>query len=245
MHGQDVAVEEEIYELGEILNLAGSACQVSEGAGGLEERVAPAVRDAAHRSITNAAAHSAAGSAADHLASHPWRAAYRRNSNPVRTYSESIKAVESATRSVIQPDHPKAALGTMLGKFKGTRHKFTFTIPTGAGDPIAPAEAVMRALWDGQTSRHGGQTPASTETLESARAGVHLAATLVQWFVSGADMQVGTFIRRGAGATGIGSGSLHATGGVGSAGAPHVSARGANSWDIVSAMALLTGHISM
>ncbi|WP_226652833.1 hypothetical protein [Streptomyces hydrogenans] len=45
---------------------------------------------------------------------------------------------------------------------------------------------MMRALWEGQTSRHGGQTPTPPETLEAARAGVHLAATLVQWFVSGA-----------------------------------------------------------
>lgn len=44
----------------------------------------------------------------------------------------------------------------------------------------------MRALWQGQTSRHGGQTPTSPETLEAARAAVHLAATIVQWFTSGA-----------------------------------------------------------
>lgn len=41
-------------------------------------------------------------------------------------------------------------------------------------------------LWDGQTSRHGKQTGTVPETLEAARAGVHLAAALVQWFVSGA-----------------------------------------------------------
>jgi hypothetical protein len=44
----------------------------------------------------------------------------------------------------------------------------------------------MRALWEGQTSRHGAQTAAVPETLEAARASVHLAATLVQWFISGA-----------------------------------------------------------
>ncbi|MEU3881754.1 hypothetical protein [Streptomyces californicus] len=56
----------------------------------------------------------------------------------------------------------------------------------GVGDPIAPAEAMMRALWEGQTSRHGAQTATVPESLEAARAGVHLAAALVQWFVSGA-----------------------------------------------------------
>ncbi|MGW2779583.1 hypothetical protein ACWC4C_45180 [Streptomyces olivaceoviridis] len=45
---------------------------------------------------------------------------------------------------------------------------------------------MMRALWEGQTSRHGAQTATVPETLDAARAGVHLAAALVQWFVSGA-----------------------------------------------------------
>ena len=47
------------------------------------------------------------------------------------------------------------SLGTMLGEFKNARHKFASAIPSPGGDPIAPAEAMMRALWDGQTSRHG------------------------------------------------------------------------------------------
>ncbi|WUA38917.1 hypothetical protein OG571_46750 (plasmid) [Streptomyces sp. NBC_01369] len=60
-------------------------------------------------------------------------------------------------------------------------------ISTPAGkDAIAPDEATMRALWEGQTSHHGGQAPTVPETLEAARAGVHLAASLVQWLVSGA-----------------------------------------------------------
>ncbi|MEU6927297.1 hypothetical protein [Streptomyces sp. NPDC046631] len=75
----------------------------------------------------------------------------------------------------------------MLGEIKNARHKFGTAISTPAGkDAIAPAEAMMRALWEGQTSRHGGQAPTVPETLEVACAGVHLAAALVQWFVSGA-----------------------------------------------------------
>ncbi|MET7792027.1 hypothetical protein ABZ745_34690 [Streptomyces sp. NPDC013082] len=42
----------------------------------------------------------------------------------------------------------------------------------------------MRALWEGQTSRHGARSGTVPETLEAARASVHLAATLVQWFVT-------------------------------------------------------------
>ena len=104
----------------------------------------------------------------------------------MRAYSEAIKAAECAAHAVIQPNHPKATLGTMLGEIKNARHKFGTAISAPAGDPIAPAEAMMRTLWEGQTSRHGAQTATVSETLQAARAGVHLAATLVQWFVSGA-----------------------------------------------------------
>ncbi|MFD0723711.1 hypothetical protein [Streptomyces globosus] len=129
-------------------------------------------------------ADAAAGPAADHLAT-AWQAAYGRSPDPVPAYSESIKAVEAAAHAVVQPNNSKAPLGTMLGEIKNARHKFAAAIPSPGGDPIAPAEAMMRALWEGQTSRHGGQTPTAPETLEAAQAGVHLAATLVQWFVSG------------------------------------------------------------
>ncbi|PWS50500.1 hypothetical protein DLE01_17880 [Streptomyces sp. FT05W] len=135
--------------------------------------------------MDEAAAGHSAGSAADHLAT-AWQAAYGRNPDPVRAYSEAIKAVECAAHSVIQPNHGRATLGTMLGEIGNARQKFTSVISTPAGgDPIAPAEAMMRALWDGQTSRHGKQTGTVPETLDAARAGVHLAATLVQWFASG------------------------------------------------------------
>ncbi|MFW3464433.1 hypothetical protein ACN24K_30675 [Streptomyces microflavus] len=174
-----------IRQLGEILDQAGSAYRVNEAADGLEERVAPAVREAVRQTTADAAAQSSAGSAADHLAA-AWQAAYGRSPDPVRAYSEAIKAVECAAHSVVQPNNAKATLGSMLGEIKNARHKFTAAIVVPAGDPIAPAESMMRALWEGQTSRHGAQTATVPETLEAARAGVHLAAALVQWFVSGA-----------------------------------------------------------
>ncbi|MGW3328551.1 hypothetical protein [Streptomyces virginiae] len=125
------------------------------------------------------------GAAPDRRRARP--AAYGRSPDPVRAYSESIKAVEAAAHAVIQPNNAKATLGTMLGEIKNARHKFTTVLSTPAGsDPIAPAEATMRALWEGQTSRHGAQHATVPETLEVARAGVHLAAALVQWCLSGA-----------------------------------------------------------
>ncbi|MYV48403.1 hypothetical protein GT031_23235 [Streptomyces sp. SID2888] len=140
--------------------------------------------------MVEAADQQRAGSAADHLEA-AWKAAYGRGPDAVRAYSEAIKAVESAAHAVVQPNNAKATLGTMLGEIRNARHKFTAAVPTPVGgDPIAPAEAMMRALWDGQTSRHGAQTATVPETLEAARAGVHLAAALVQWFVSGAVVRI-------------------------------------------------------
>ncbi|MGW3926435.1 hypothetical protein [Streptomyces sp. NPDC005093] len=153
--------------------MAGPAALVGDG-----DAVAPA--------LAGAASAPAAGSAADHLAT-AWQAAYGRSPDPVRAYSEAIKAVEAAAHVVVQGNNQRATLGTMLGEIGNARHKFDTTISTPPGkDPIAPVEAMMRALWEGQTARHGGQSATVPESLEAARAGVHLAAALVQWFVSGA-----------------------------------------------------------
>ncbi|WP_405593914.1 hypothetical protein OG741_37465 [Streptomyces sp. NBC_01410] len=180
----DVRGLPEVRQLGVLLDDAGSAYRVSDDEGGLETRVSAEVRDAVRQTVSDAAAVPSAGSAADHLAT-SWKAAYGLHPDPVRAYSEAIKAVESASHAVIQPNHARATLGTMLGEIGNARVKFTTAISTPAGkDPIAPVEAMMRALWDGQTSRHGKQTGTVPETLEAARAGVHLAATLVQWFAS-------------------------------------------------------------
>ncbi|MET9347695.1 hypothetical protein [Streptomyces termitum] len=167
-----------------LLDEGGSAYQINEASDGLEERVAPAVLDAVQQSVTTAAARPTTGSASGHLGA-AWRAAYGRNPDPVRTYSESIKAVECATKAIIEPNNSKATLGSMLSVLRNSRQKFATAIPS-PGDPTAPVEAMMRALWEGQTSRHGSDTPTVPETLEAARAGVHLAAVLVQWFASGA-----------------------------------------------------------
>ncbi|MGW3084205.1 hypothetical protein ACWC9F_27750 [Streptomyces sp. NPDC001110] len=172
--------------LARLLDTAGSAYQVNDRDNGLEERITPGVRDAVRQAVADAEAEPSAGSAAEHLST-AWRAAYGLHPDPVRAYSEAIKAVECAAHSVIQPNHGRATLGTMLGEIGNARAKFTTAVSTPAGgDPIAPMEVMMRALWDGQTSRHGKQTGTVPETLEAARAGLHLAATLVQWFTCGA-----------------------------------------------------------
>ncbi|MCX4826243.1 hypothetical protein OG883_42050 [Streptomyces sp. NBC_01142] len=172
--------------LARLLDHAGSVYRVNDTGDGLEERITPTIRDAVRHTVAEADARPTAGSAAEHLAI-AWQAAYGLHPDPGKAYGEAIKAVESAAHAVIQPNHARATLGTMLGEIGNARAKFTTAISTSAGkDPIAPVEAMMRALWDGQTSRHGKQTGTVPETLDAARASVHLAAALVQWFASGA-----------------------------------------------------------
>ncbi|WP_327368677.1 hypothetical protein [Streptomyces sp. NBC_01217] len=169
-------------QLDRLLSEAGSSYCVNAETNGLELRITPAAREAVKQTVADAAA----GSAAEHLAT-GWHAAYGLHPDPVRAYSEAIKAVECAAHAVIQPNHARATLGTMIGELKGpSRPKFHTVLSTpSTADPIKPVESMMCALWDGQTSRHGKQTPTVPESLEAARAGVHLAATLVQWFASG------------------------------------------------------------
>ncbi|UQT61207.1 hypothetical protein M4V62_42455 [Streptomyces durmitorensis] len=59
-------------------------------------------------------------------------------------------------------------------------------IPAGGGwDDIALVVDMMRRLWQGQTARHGSQSPTRLENQRGAEMAVHLAATHVRWFTTG------------------------------------------------------------
>ena len=101
-----------------------------------------------------------------------------------KAYSGFIKAVEAAAYGMIEPNNSKATLGTMLGHMRSYPNHFCPLLPAPG---IAPAAVIgmMTALWEGQTSRHGGQQPTRPETSQEAYAAAHLAVVLVQWFRSG------------------------------------------------------------
>ncbi|MFJ9461334.1 hypothetical protein ACIRST_40475 [Kitasatospora sp. NPDC101447] len=74
----------------------------------------------------------------------------------------------------------------MIAVLRDSPRKFALAIEqNGGGDP-APVLGMLQLLWQGQTSRHGGQAPTRPETQVAAEMAVHLAATLVQWFTAGA-----------------------------------------------------------
>ena len=80
----------------------------------------------------------------------------------------------------------KQTLGTMIRDVAAKPSKWDFVIIDGAVGGVDTVLAMMRMLWDGQTSRHGGVNPTRDETDDEAKAAVHFAATLVQFGVSGA-----------------------------------------------------------
>jgi hypothetical protein len=139
-------------------------------------------------SAAKASARTDAGSASDHLAT-AWAAAYAIQPDPAKSYSESIKAVEAAAYAIIEPTNGRATLGTTLGHIRSHADDFRLILPA-PGTSVVPVIGMMTVLWEGQTSRHGGQHPTRAESAEEARAAVHLAVTLVQWFSTGSVQRI-------------------------------------------------------
>jgi hypothetical protein len=152
---------------------------------GLASRSDPTVAEAFGNAVASASAALNAGSASDHLRT-AWREAHALHPDPVKAYSEAIKAVEAAAHAVVQPNRANATLGTMIGEIRQAAHKFTVTLAgPNATDQVNTLIGAMNLLWDGQTSRHGAKTPTRPETPAESRMAVSLAVTLVQWFTDG------------------------------------------------------------
>ena len=166
-----------IATLNNVLKIGNSMYQVKPDHTGLELRVLPEVREA-----VQAAVDAATGSAGEHLAM-AWSEAYGRSPDAVKAYSEAIKAVEAAAAPVISPSNPKATLGTIIRDIKAKPSKWQFAVAANGDDGVVAVQRLMELLWNAQTSRHGGVAQTVPETAEAARAAVHVAATLVQFFV--------------------------------------------------------------
>lgn len=163
-----------------LLDAANSVYTLREDNGGLEFRVAPGVREEVEAVVA-----SAVGSAGDHL-TQAWNECYGRTPDPVKSYGESIRAVECALAPIVSPQNTKQTLGTMIRDIDQKPSKWGFVIPDGNVTGVGTVLSMMRLLWDGQSSRHGSVKPTRSETIEEARAAVHLAASLVQYGASGA-----------------------------------------------------------
>lgn len=163
-----------------LLETANSAYKVRGDNHGLTMRVTGGVQEMVVEAIE-----SAVGSAGTHLTS-AWNAAYGRQHDAVKSYSEAIKAVEAALAPQVSPQNGRQTLGTMIKDVAAKPSKWKFEIADGRVEGVATVLHMMTILWDGQTSRHGAVSATRHETIEEARAAVHLAAALVQFGSSGA-----------------------------------------------------------
>ncbi len=163
-----------IHELKQLLTDAGSEWTVGEkdGHSTLVKRVHSGVVDSARAVMTSQGASGV-------LLTEAWTALYGTNPDPEEAYEKAIKAVEEAGAEKVAPNDAHATLGKMISQTRDQR----WVLPLSSADASVPT-AMMRALWQSQESRHGGNSYRKP-TLEEAEAAVLLAVPLVQWFRSG------------------------------------------------------------
>jgi hypothetical protein len=172
-------------ELQQLLDDGRSAYTLHAHQRGLRQRVDPAVEALAAATVASTDRDPARGSAGAHL-HRAWTAAYALRPDPVKAYSEAIKAVEAAAHATVEPNNRKATLGSMIKVMENTRDRWVVGLghePSAAG--AETVERMMRLLWTGQTSRHGGSHPTRDETVPEARAAVNLAVALLNFFTDG------------------------------------------------------------
>jgi hypothetical protein len=149
-----------------------------EGRPGLVERVPQGVQDSVEGVID------AAGSAGKVLAK-AWSEVHGLQPQDSSAYSYAVRAVEIAATGVVMPKKHDATLGTVIGQMKADGD---WRLPFREHPEAQSAEVVLgmlRTLWVGHRDRHGS-ADYSDVTHDEARAAVTLAATLVDWFASGA-----------------------------------------------------------
>ena len=96
--------------------------------------------------------------------------------------------MEAAAHAVAEPNNPNATLGSIIRELRTHPESVSLAISgrDGLAGDTTRLVACLELLWKGQSARHGSAVPTRPETLEEATMAVHLAATLVQWFTSGA-----------------------------------------------------------
>jgi hypothetical protein len=163
------------------LDHGGSAWRVADDGRGLERRI----DSTAVTSVRHAASNSSIAS--EHLTT-AWRAAYGRQPDPGKAYGEAIKAVEAAAIPVVKPKHARATLGTVLGALNARPSDWELAMLGPERTPCGPEPvvAMIELLWQGQSDRHAGNLPTVPTPAAAAIMAVHLAATLVHWFSTGA-----------------------------------------------------------
>lgn len=176
-------------QLETILHESGSMWKVGLRANrpGLLRRVPEGVQASVDSTISNS------GHAGARLAE-AWEAVFGLDPDPSRAYALAVKSVEDAAIPIVSPRDTNATLGKINSQI---RNAGDWSLPLQREDEHAPTRttllSMMKMLWAGQADRHGGHhDPDLVITQEAAEVAVITAATLVQWFTSGAVARTGT-----------------------------------------------------
>jgi len=154
---------------------------------GIHARLAKRVPEGVQEAVRGALA---ATDAASQKLQEAWLDAYGTNPRASVAYNHAVVAVEIAELSVIPTKLPEPTLANVFSILEADTPTWRLVFRDNDKAPGAKSLAVMlRTLWRGHESRHGRPDYADA-TLEEARAAVILAATLVQWFTSGAVVPV-------------------------------------------------------
>jgi hypothetical protein len=175
----------ELVRLGEILREAGSGYELDLAGRCLRRRVDLTVSRAAEQVMQQAP------DPRQHLGA-AWSAAYGVHPDPVKAYDEAVRAVEGAAIRVVLPNDAQGTLGKVIAHLGRAGRKWELAIEGPNAGDIGPLVGVLRLLWQGHVGRHAGGPTARRQRQDEAEMAVHLAATLVHWFTSGAVRQRAT-----------------------------------------------------
>lgn len=176
---------DDLLELKNALYEAGSAWTI-----GIDENDVPELQRRVDETTTAAIKSAApAGTRPAHHLSSAWSKVYGQHPDPSAGYSQAVKAVEAAAHLVISPNNEKATLGTMIRDMRAAPHKWATTLqPSSGGNGTVQITEMMQLLWSAQLDRHGSSSTAAplAVSLAEAAAALHVAASLVYLFRSGA-----------------------------------------------------------
>ncbi|MEW2506033.1 hypothetical protein AB0878_36840 [Amycolatopsis sp. NPDC047767] len=175
-------------KLQELLRDTGSAWHVDFDLRGLYRRVDPTATQAWRHA--RAAAEDGGRSVAAKNLEEAWRLCYGQHPDPSASYSAAVKAVEAVAVPVIAPGTSKtvhAAARDLRGKLPGWEFVLVHdkSLPSGSGTADV-VSAMLDRLLHGETNRHTSSDHNRPSTQAEAETAVHLAVTLVQWFLAGA-----------------------------------------------------------
>jgi hypothetical protein len=174
---EDAEALEDILSQGSSVWKVARSGQVFE----LQNRIDSTVEMAARASATPRSA------AAHHLAE-AWSYVYSQSQNPTAGYRAAVIAVECVVLPVVIPNDQIGTLGKAIHAMDAAPTKWMSSLGEYG---VESAISMMRALWL-QQRRHGMRDPSKPTAMSQpeAEAAVHLAATLVHWFTSGAISRV-------------------------------------------------------